>query len=75
MWEFVKDFFTDRDAFSRVMRALVLAVAAGALTPAGQAAIVAQLGPWAAIVIPILVAAFGGAVAVGEKNPKKEGDV
>ena len=68
MYEFLRDFFSSRDAFARAMRALGLAVAAAALTPAGQAAIAGALGPYAALV-PILAALLAGGVAVGEKNP------
>lgn len=72
MIEFLKDFFTTRDAFARSMRALAVALAAGMVSPEVQAALVAALGPYGAIVVPMLVGAFGGAVAVGERNEKRE---
>jgi uncharacterized protein (DUF2062 family) len=69
MYEFLRDFFSSREAFARAVRALSLALAAAALTPEGQAALAAALGPYAALV-PIVVALLAGGVAVGEKNPK-----
>jgi hypothetical protein len=69
MLEFLRDFFSSKEAFARAMRALGLAVAAGALTPGAQGALQSLLGPYAALV-PILAALLAGGVAVGEKNPK-----
>jgi len=65
--DFLKDFFSSRDWTTRSIRALALAIAAAALTPEGQAAIVGALGPYGAAV-PIVAAIIGGLTAVGEKN-------
>ena len=58
MFEFVKDFFSSRDAFARVVRAMALAVTAA--SAAGQLPI-----PPAYAWIPAVI---GGLIAVGEKN-------
>lgn len=69
MLEFLRDFFSSRDAFARSMRALGLALAAAGLTPEGQAALSQVLGSYAALV-PVLAAMLAGGVAVGERNPQ-----
>lgn len=67
MIEFLRDFFSSRDAFARSMRGLGLALAAASLTPEGQAALNSVLGSFAPLV-PILAALLAGGVAVGERN-------
>jgi len=69
MFEFLKEFFSSKEAFTRAMRATGLAVAAIALTPEGQAAL-SGIGGYANLLVPLLGALFGGGVAVGEKNPQ-----
>ena len=69
MWEFVKDFFTTKEACARSVRALSLGVAALALTPEVQVLLASSLGPWAALV-PVVAALLAGGVAAGEKNPQ-----
>jgi hypothetical protein len=67
MLELLKNFFTKKEAFTRGVRGLALALGAAALTPEGQA-LLANVGGTAGLIVPILVALIGGAVAVGEKN-------
>lgn len=64
MFAFVKDFFSSKEAFTRVARAAVLAASAGAATNGG--ALTLEGVNWVAVAL----AALGGAVAAGEKNPK-----
>ena len=67
MLDFLRDFFSKKEVFSRSIRATALALAAALLTPDGQAALASVAGPYAAL-IPIVVALLGGFVAAGEKN-------
>jgi hypothetical protein len=60
-----------RNGAQTAMRAIGLALAAGALTPEVQASMAAAMGPYAAFV-PMLIALLSGGIAVGEKNPKPE---
>lgn len=69
MSDFLRDYFSRRDLPARSIRATALALAAAALTPEGQAAIAAALGPYG-FAVPIVAAIVGALVAVGEKNPK-----